>query len=282
MPDTYKFALIGYPLSHSLSKFIHTAAFKSTGLEGTYDILETKSEDLIQQIKFLKTQGYNGFNVTIPHKVPICLFLSEVDEIANRLGSVNTVLIKDDKTLIGYNTDVYGFTKQLEGVDLKNKKAAVLGTGGASRAVICGLFTLGVNKIDIYTRNLKNSKETVNNMKAKFPELQISLFEYASMRNLSDVSVVVNTTPLGMKNFRQGVSPISDEMIKTLDNSAIVYDIVYNPIKTELIKRAIHFNKQYRTGLDMLVYQGAKAFEIWTGKTPNPDKMKIAALEELV
>lgn len=279
---TYKFGLIGCPLSHSLSKFIHTAAFKSTGLDGTYDILETKSEDLIERIKYLKTNGYNGFNVTIPHKVPICLFLSDADEVANRLGSVNTVLIKDDKTMIGYNTDVYGFAKQLENVDLKDKKAVVLGTGGASRAVVCGLFTLGINKIDMYSRNPDKSLESVNILREKFPEIEIKLYENDSLNDLSDTAVVVNTTPLGMKNFREGVSPLSDNSIKTLDDSAIIYDIVYNPIKTELIKRAIKYNKQYRTGLDMLVYQGAKAFEIWTGKTPNADKMKIAALEELI
>ncbi|MDO5437182.1 MAG: shikimate dehydrogenase [bacterium] len=278
----YKFGIIGCPLSHSLSKVMHEAAFKSLNLDGSYDVLETKSEDLIQRIKFLKTNGYKGFNVTIPHKIPITLFLSDVDEVANLAGSVNTVVINEDKSLKGYNTDVFGFTKPIEDIDLNGKKAVVLGTGGASRAVICGLYLKGVKKIDIYTRNVINSAEAVNVLRERFKEVEIKLLQYEIMSTLEDASIVVNTTPLGMKSFRQGISPLDENQIKTLSDEAIIYDIVYNPIKTELINRAIKFNKKYRTGLDMLVYQGARAFEIWTGEKPNPDKMKIAALEELI
>ncbi|HIT56109.1 TPA: shikimate dehydrogenase [Candidatus Galligastranaerophilus intestinigallinarum] len=278
----YKLGIIGCPLSHSLSKFMHEAALKDLGLNGSYDTLETKSEDLIQRIKFLKTNGYLGFNVTIPHKIPISLFLSDVDEFANKVGSVNTVVIDENKNLKGYNTDVFGFMEPIKDIDLNNKKAVVLGTGGASRAVVAGLYFKGVKKIDIYTRNVINSTEAVNVLRQKFNDIEIKLLQYEVMETLNDVSIVVNTTPLGMKNFRQGVSPLSDEMIKTLSDDAIIYDIVYNPIKTELIQRAIKYNKKYVSGLDMLVYQGAKAFEIWTGTYPNTDKMKIAALMELV
>ena len=128
----YKLGIIGCPLSHSLSKFMHEAALKDLGLNGSYDTLETKSEDLIQRIKFLKTNGYLGFNVTIPHKIPISLFLSDVDEFANKVGSVNTVVIDENKNLKGYNTDVFGFMEPIKDIDLNNKKAVVLGTGGAS------------------------------------------------------------------------------------------------------------------------------------------------------
>ena len=278
----YKLGIIGCPLSHSLSKFMQEAALKDLGLNGSYDTLETQSEDLIQRIKYLKTNGYLGFNVTIPHKIPISLFLSDVDEFANRVGSVNTVVIDENKNLKGYNTDVFGFMEPIKDVDLNNKKAAVLGTGGASRAVVAGLYNKGIKKIDMYTRNVINSTEAVNVLRQRFEDIEIKLLQYEVMENLSDISIVVNTTPLGMKNFRQGVSPLSDEMIKTLSDDAIVYDIVYNPIKTELINKAVKYNKKYVSGLDMLVFQGAKAFEIWTGIYPNTDKMKIAALMELV
>ena len=278
----YKLGIIGCPLSHSLSKFMQEAALKDSGLNGSYDTLETQSEDLIQRIKYLKTNGYLGFNVTIPHKIPISLFLSDVDEFANRVGSVNTVVIDENKNLKGYNTDVFGFMEPIKDVDLNNKKAAVLGTGGASRAVGAGLYNKGIKKIDMYTRNVINSTEAVNVLRQRFEDIEIKLLQYEVMENLSDISIVVNTTPLGMKNFRQGVSPLSDEMIKTLSDDAIVYDIVYNPIKTELINKAVKYNKKYVSGLDMLVFQGAKAFEIWTGIYPNTDKMKIAALMELV
>ena len=278
----YKLGIIGCPLSHSLSKFMQEADLKDSGLNGSYDTLETQSEDLIQRIKYLKTNGYLGFNVTIPHKIPISLFLSDVDEFANRVGSVNTVVIDENKNLKGYNTDVFGFMEPIKDVDLNNKKAAVLGTGGASRAVVAGLYNKGIKKIDMYTRNVINSTEAVNVLRQRFEDIEIKLLQYEVMENLSDISIVVNTTPLGMKNFRQGVSPLSDEMIKTLSDDAIVYDIVYNPIKTELINKAVKYNKKCVSGLDMLVFQGAKAFEIWTGIYPNTDKMKIAALMELV
>ena len=278
----YKFGIIGNPLSHSLSKVMQEAAFKSLDLQGSYDVLETESEDLIQRIKFLKTNNYDGFNVTIPHKVPITVFLSEVDDVANMAGSVNTVLINEDKTLKGFNTDVYGFMKPIDDIDLNGKKAAVLGTGGASRAVVCGLSLKGISKIDMFSRNVINSSNAVNTLKERFKDIEIKLLQYEILSSLKDVDIVVNTTPLGMKNFRQGISPLSDEIIQTLPDDAIVYDIVYNPIKTELINKAIKYNKQYKTGIDMLVYQGAKAFEIWTGQKPNVDKMKIAALEALL
>ena len=278
----YKLGIIGDPLSHSLSKVMQEAALKSVGLEGQYDVLTTKSEDLISRLKFLKTQGYDGFNVTIPHKIPITLFLSDVDEIANKAGSVNTVVINEDKTLKGHNTDVTGFIKPLENLDLTGKKATVLGTGGASRAVVCGLSMKGVKKIDIFTRNVIDSSKSVDILKERFPEIEFKLLQYELMQGLSDTSIVVNTTPLGMKNFREGISPLSDEVIKTLKDDAVIYDIVYNPIKTELIRRAIKYNKKHIQGLDMLVYQGAAAFEIWTGQYPNVDKMKIAVLEELI
>ena len=278
----FKLGIIGDPLSHSLSKVMQEAALKNLNLEGQYDILETKSEDLISRLKYLKTQGYKGFNVTIPHKIPVALFLSDVDELANKAGSVNTVVINEDKSLKGYNTDVYGFMKPIEDVDLKGKKATVLGTGGASRAVVCGLSMKGIKKIDIFTRNVIDSGDSVNILKERFPDVEIKLLQYELMQGLEDTSIVVNTTPLGMKHFREGISPLSDEVIKTLSDESIVYDVVYNPIKTELIKRAIKYNKKYVQGLDMLVYQGARAFEIWTGQSPNVDKMKIAALEELI
>ncbi len=278
----YKFAIIGYPIKHSMSMVMHKAAFKSLGLEGEYSVLETKPEDLIPQIKHLKTNGYNGFNVTIPHKIPISLFLSDVDEIVNMIGSVNTVLINEDKTLKGYNTDVCGFMEPLKKYDFKNKKGIILGTGGASRAIVCGMYLLGIRKIDMYTRNIVNATESINNLRLKFSDLEIKLYQNETMSDFSDSALVVNTTPLGMKGYREGATPVEDKIIQTVDSSSIIYDIVYNPLKTELIKQAQRYNKKYIQGLDMLVYQGAKSFEIWTGKYPNTDKMKIAALEELV
>ncbi len=279
----YKFAIIGHPLSHSLSNVMHQAAFKQCGLEGTYDVLDTKPEDIVSRIKSLKGNGYNGFNVTIPHKVTVSLFLEQFDDYSNLAGAVNTVKILDDKTLYGYNTDVYGFIEALpKGFSLLNERAAIIGTGGACRAICTGLSTLGIKTIDLYSRNVVNSHEVVSGFRNKFKNTEINLYQTEMLKSLEDYKIVINATPLGMKSFAADISPVSDEVMKTLKDNSLVYDIVYNPIKTEFIKQAAKYNKQYVGGLDMLVLQGARAFEIWTGIMPDFNAMKVAVLENLL
>lgn len=279
----YKFGIIGYPIGHSLSSVMQCAALGAAGLKGEYNLLETKPEDLIDRIKTLKKEGYDGFNVTIPHKIPVTLFLSKVDEFANLAGSVNTVKINDDKSLEGYNTDVFGFVKSIpEDINLKGAHGAVLGTGGAARAVVVGLCHLGIKEITLFTRNVIDSHETVENFREKFKEVKFNLVQNELLNSLKAFKIVVNTTPLGMKGFRSGISFLNEELVESLPDDGLVYDIVYNPIKTELINQAIKAKKRYVGGLDMLVYQGARAFEIWTGKTPDIDKMKISVLEKLL
>ena len=264
----YKFGLIGYPLSHSMSKVIHQAAFKSLNLEGTYDIIETQQEELVTRLKELRRNGYQGFNITIPLKVPITLFLSEVDNAANIAGSVNTVKITENG-LMGYNTDVYGF------VD------AIIGNGGAARAVAVGLSILKAKKIDFYARNIINASEMAQVIRRSFPEIEMNCRQIESLKDLSQYKMLVNATPIGMRSKAMGISPIEEDVVKTMDKSSVIYDIVYNPLKTELIKFAKKYDIKTIQGLDMLIYQGAKAFEIWTGKQPDPLKMKIAALEQM-
>lgn len=285
MSEGYKFAIIGYPLSHSLSKVIHEAALKSCGLKGSYDILPTEPENLVTRIKRLKVEGYNGFNVTIPHKVPITLFLSKFDTNADLIGSVNTVKITEDKNLEGSNTDIYGFVKPIPDdvkLNIRDNNAVVLGTGGAARAICAGLVSLGVAAITFYSRNVIDSHAHVEVLRQKFPKVKIALKPYTLLDTLKGNKILVNTTPVGMKNFLEGVSPIEYDAVKTLDDDAFVYDIVYNPVKTRLIKYVQSCEKRYVGGLDMLVYQAEKAFEIWTGHIPDVNAMKIAALESLM
>lgn len=280
----YKFGLIGYPLSHSMSKVIQEAAFLSVGLEGTYDILETPEEDLVSRIKYLRANKYAGFNVTIPLKVPVTLFLDEVDNIANIAGSANTIKLMPDMSLKGYNTDVYGFVQAIpEDIrkNLNGKSVAVLGCGGASRAVAVGLAGLKVKKIDFFVRNIINASETVNILRGHFPGIEMNCKQIESLVSLKDYDLLVNTTPIGMKSKAPGISPVDEKIIKTMNNDGVVYDIVYNPLKTELVKQASRNGLYTIKGLDMLIYQGAKAFEIWTGKYPDVLRMKIAALEEM-
>ena len=278
----YKLGIIGYPLSHSISAAIQKAGFESLGIEGSYDVLETPPEDLISRIKYLKTNSYQGFNVTIPLKVPMSLFLDDIDDYANIAGCVNTVKILEDRSFIGYNTDIYGFKAAIpQDVNLKDKRASILGTGGASRAAVVGLVEKGVKFIDFYTRNIINSRSTLDYVRAKFPDIDFNVYQIQNMRSLADSAIIVNATPIGMRGFMADQMPLEASDLDKLDKIAIVYDIVYNPIKTVLIKEAEKRGLRTIGGLDMLIYQAQRAIEIWTGKVPDFNLMKVAALEAL-
>ena len=278
----YKLGIIGYPLGHSISAVIQKAGLESIGLEGTYDVLETPPEDLISRIKFLKTNGYNGFNVTIPLKVPMSLFLDEIDDYANIAGCVNTVKIGSDSSFYGYNTDIYGFKKAIpSSVDLKGKRASILGTGGASRAAVVGLAEKGIKYIDFYSRNIINSHQTLDYVRSKFPEVEFNVYQIQNIRSLEESAIIVNATPIGMKGYMADQMPLERSDLDKFNKDAVVYDIVYNPAKTILIQEAQKRGLKTIGGLDMLIYQAERAIEIWTGKTPDAKMMKIAALEAL-
>lgn len=278
----FKLGIIGYPLGHSISAVIQKAGLKSIGLEGSYDVMETPPEDLINRIKFIKTNGYNGFNVTIPLKVPMSLFLDDIDDYANIAGCVNTVKVGDDKSFFGYNTDIYGFKKAIpETINLAGKNASILGTGGASSAAVVGLAEKGVKEIDFYTRNIINSRQTLEYVRAKFPEINFNVYQIQNIRSLEGTSIVVNATPIGMKGFMADQMPLEKTDLDKLNPETLIYDIVYNPVKTVLIQEAQKRGLQTVGGLDMLIYQAERAIEIWTGKSPDTKLMKIAALEAL-
>lgn len=278
----YKLGIIGYPLTHSISAAIHKAGFESLGLEGSYDVMETSPEDLINRIKYIKTNGYNGFNVTIPLKVPMSLFLDEIDDYANIAGCVNTVKVLDDKSFMGYNTDVYGFKTAIPtDIDLTGKTASILGTGGASRAAVVGLAEKGIKNIDFYTRNIINSRQAVDYVRAKFPNVEFNVYQIQNIRSLKDSAIIINATPIGMKGFMADEMPLDRKDFADLNPGTVFYDIVYNPMKTVLLRTAKEHGFRIIEGLDMLIYQAERAIEIWTGMRPDVKSMKIAALEAL-
>lgn len=277
-----KFGLIGYPLGHSLSAVIHKAGFESLGIDATYDILETDPEDLVERVKFFKRENYSGFNVTIPLKLPISLFVQEVDKYADIAGAVNTVKINSDKTFKGYNTDAMGFKKAIPAsIDLKGADVALLGTGGASRAAVLALSELGVKYIGVYTRNIPNAMDYMAYMRRKFPNIEFESHQIDSVRDLSKYDMLVNTTPIGMLGRSADMTPIEENVLKTMPENSTVYDVIYNPKKTVLLKLAENIGLNTINGLDMFIYQAIAAQEIWLGKTPDFKTMKIAALENL-
>ena len=277
-----KLGIIGYPLGHSISAVIQKAGLKSIGLDGSYDVMETHPEDLISRIKYIKSNGYDGFNVTIPLKVPMSLFLDDIDDYANIAGCVNTVKVGEDKSFYGFNTDIYGFKRAIpDEIDLSDKTACILGTGGASRAAVVGLAERGVKNIDFYTRNIINSRQTLEYVRAKFPEINFNVYQIQNIRSLADSSIIVNATPIGMKGFMADQMPLERADLDKLNPNTVIYDIVYNPVKTVLIQEAQMRGLKTIVGLDMLIYQAERAIQIWTGKDPDVKLMKIAALEAL-
>ena len=278
----YKLGLIGYPLGHSISAVIQKAGFESIGESGTYEILETPPDNLIERVKDLKINGYDGFNVTIPLKVPISLFLDEIDETANIAGCANTVKILPDRSFKGYNTDIYGFWAALpKNADLSGKSAGIIGTGGASRAATIGLIQAGIKEINYFSRNIINSAEMINSMRATFPEIKFNSYQIQMIKDLSELAILVNCTPVGMRGNSMDMSPVTKYSIEQMNKDAIVYDVIYNPQKTLMLQYAEEYGLTTVNGLDMLIHQGAKALEIWTGKKPDVQTMKIAALQAL-
>lgn len=279
----YKLGIIGYPLGHSISAVIQKAGFESIGIEVEYDVMETSPDNLVDRVKYLKLNGYDGFNVTIPLKVPISFFMEELDDYANIAGCINTVKISGkSRDMYGYNTDIYGFKAAIPSdIDLKGKNACILGTGGASRAAVVGLIEKGITSVNFYTRNLINAQEPVNYLRAKFPNVKFTTHQIQFVTELPETAIIVNATPIGMKGFAMDAQPLSDEVIKKLNKDTLVYDIVYNPLTTLFLQSAQKEGLRVVEGLDMLLYQAQKAIQIWTGKTPDVKVMKIEALRNL-
>lgn len=278
-----KFAVIGYPLGHSLSTYIHNAGFKSLGIKASYEILETPPDALVDRIKYFKTHGYSGFNVTIPLKLPVTFFLDEVDESANIANAVNTVVI-DEKTkaLKGYNTDASGFRNAIPNdITLCGKIAGVMGTGGAARAAITALALSQMKEVKIFTRNVLNSLELINYLRKTFPNVEFNPYQIERIRDLSDIDLLVNATPIGMQGRGADFTPVEEPELTTLKAGATVYDIIYNPKKTILLKLAEKHGYRTINGVDMFIHQAVEAEKIWTGRTPDFKDMKIAALENL-
>ncbi len=277
-----KFCVIGYPLGHSLSSVIHQAGFKSLGIDASYETLETPPETLVERIKYLKNNNYKGFNVTIPLKLPVALFIDEVDKYADIASAINTVIINPDRTMKGYNTDVIGFKNAIPNdFNLTGKVAGILGTGGAAHAASVALADSNVKEIRFYTRSIPNSLELLTYMRKVFPKVKFDAYQIEYIRDLSMIDILVNTTPIGMLGRSADMTPVEKPQLMTLPQGSLVYDVIYNPKNTVLLKLAQELGYKTVNGVDMFIGQAAAAEEIWTGRKPNKDLMKIALLEVL-
>ncbi len=278
--EAIKLGIIGYPLSHSISPTIQAEALKSVGKQGIYVKFETPKEGLPDVLDSLIKSGFSGFNVTIPHKIEMLKYLSEIDAEAKKIGAVNTVKINEDGRLSGYNTDIYGFVESIPLTFKNPKTATLLGCGGAALSVVFGLNKLGVKELRVCARNLAKAQSFVEQVQDKV-NMKISIENISEINSIENDDILINATPLGTKGGNEDFMPIESGVLKTAKENLFVYDLVYNPAKTLLLQETEKLGLNFINGLDMLILQGARAFEIWTGLKPDVEKMKNVAISVL-
>lgn len=273
--------IIGDPVEHSMSPIMHNAAFREAGLDYLYVPFRVKEKELGKAIEGMKALGLRGLNVTIPHKVAVLPFLDELDPLAEKIGAVNTI-VNDGGHLRGYNTDASGFLQAMleKGIQPEGKRVAVLGAGGTSRAVSFILADRGAHLVILNRRQELDWAEDLANrisqtFKQKVKALELNRGNVS--KALEKADILVNATSAGMSpNIDE--SPLDPNLLKP---GLIVYDIVYNPIKTKLLRDAEAAGSKTIGGLDMLVWQGALAFEMWTGQKAPVELMKREAAKLL-
>ena len=255
--------IIGDPIEHTMSPVMHNAAFKNKGVDYVYLPFRVKKEELGKAIEGMRALNIRGLNITIPHKVVIIQFLDELDPLANKIGAVNTI-VNNDGVLKGYNTDATGFLQALleRGIEPEGKSVVILGAGGASRAISFILAERGSSLV-ILNRTWDKAKICADRISEIFQSeataLKLNRGNLAAA--LSQADILVNATSVGMRpNINE--TPVTSNLLKP---GLVVFDIVYNPIKTRLRREAEAAGATVISGLDMLVWQGALAFEKWTG-----------------
>ncbi len=273
-PLSFHLGLIGYPLGHSLSPKIHTAALKACGLQGDYSLFPIHPEDT-QALKDLlarvRTGELHGLNVTIPHKQNVIPLLDELTPTAKAIGAVNTIYLREKK-LIGENTDAAGFLSDLmkfigDRRLVIGNSALVVGAGGSARAIVYALLNDGWN-VSLAARRIKQAQQLAQS----FPNYQLLITNFNDLQPLT-FDLIVNTTPLGMSPNIE-TSPLPESTV--LSKSTFVYDLVYNPRETKLVKDARTQGLSATTGLGMLIEQAALAFQLWTGHNPPRDVLRTA------
>jgi shikimate dehydrogenase len=266
-------AVLGAPIRHSASPAMHNAAFAALGLDWRYLAFEVDSKNLRAAIAGAKAMGFAGLNLTVPHKLLAIEMMDALDESAKIWGAINTIRF-DEKGATGFNTDADGLANSLRedlGIELHGAKVLLLGAGGAGRTAALKLASENVAELFLVNRTPSKTGEIANEIKKRFPSVRVTVG-----LPKADVDLILNATSLGLKT--DDVSPL-DEKRFSLKQTRAVYDMIYRPAETALLKAAKAAGCQTANGLGMLLHQGAKAFEIWTGK-PVPLDVMRRALEQ--
>ena len=278
--------IIGHPLEHSLSPVMQNAALAHMGLDYAYVPFSIKPENLPDAIaSFTAIDNLVGFNATIPHKQAIIPLLSQVSDIAQSVGAVNTVWRNENGGWSGTNTDVEGFLAPLQHLSLRNwhqTTAVILGYGGAARAVVAGCASLGCAKIIVVGRNEQKLNDFLDSWRNSTAIGQLSVHNWQELPELlSKADLLVNTTPVGMYPHVDE-SPVSGDEMDLLPEGAIAYDLIYTPNPTQFLKLAEERGAIAIDGLEMLVQQGASALRIWLQQQDVPvDVMRQSLRQHL-
>jgi len=259
-------ALIGNPVSHSLSPIMQNAALQYLGLDIIYIAIPCKEEDLELVLNSLKKINCKGLNITIPHKEKVFNLCREISPIASKLKAINTLKLNSEKEWSATNTDLEGFIYPLKNLNLAKKKSMVLGSGGAARSVIQGLINLNLSTISVISRNKSSLDELIKNFDNQI-QLQGFLNNDDQAQDLiQEADLIVNTTPAGMKTtkYENNVMQYGVAFWKSLNSQTIVYDLIYNPSPTTLLKFSANKGCMTIDGLEMLVAQGIKSLSFWT------------------
>lgn len=272
---TRPFAVLGHPIGHTLSPVMHNAALGALGWDAIYLAFDVKPDRLMAVLPAMRSMGFGGVNLTIPHKEVAFRGLERLDESARLLGAVNTVQFAEEG-MVGHNTDGYGFLRAIEeafGSGVKGDTVFVLGSGGAGRAVALTAAREGARRITLADLDRERCERVAGEIRGLFPavDVQLAATPYDQVAAARVADLVVQATPVGMK--AEDPSPLEPEAFQR-DQRA--FDLIYHCSKTPFMKAALAGGARASNGLGMLLHQGARAFHIWTGVEPPVDVMRKA------
>ncbi len=266
--NTDLYCIFGNPVRHTLSPLMHNAAFEETGINAAY--LAFEPGDIADAIQSMKILNIAGASVTIPFKIEVMQYLDDIDPLASAIGSVNTLLNRNGK-ISGFNTDGYGAVEALlqSGSSIDGANVLIIGNGGSSRAIAFTLLKEGA-RVNIAGRNLEKVTDLCNDLERFNNNVTAFQLSDMDMGLMEQFNIVINTTPIGMYP-KTSLTPIDTEIISP---SATVFDIIYSPHETELLKNSSQKGCKIVHGIDMLLYQGTRQFELWTGQKAPVETMK--------
>ena len=271
------YGVIGNPIAHSMSPIMHNDAFRANGIDSHYQPFLVESGNLEKAVESLKVLGIQGFNVTIPHKTAILPMLDEIDPLAKAIGAVNTVVRKEGR-FIGYNTDGMGFFRSLREsypFSLEQRKVLIIGAGGAARAIFYSLAASGMKSIDISNRTAGKGEDIIK--ECPFSCISKTLTLQQAEQELEKYDIIVQTTSVGMHPETKNM-PLE---VRDIKEDAFISDIIYNPLTTKMIQTFRDRGGHGVNGIGMFVHQGALAFELWTGITPDSTRMRKLVQQHL-